>query len=901
MAVNKISKTSRDKIISKSVQPLPNNPGKAGMKADAVKKAMFAFVTDEKESVVEEINRVVEEINDSFDNVDNTNQEISKLIESINNNIKQINNEVSNKVEKEDGKGLSTNDFSTQEKNKLAGLNNYDDSEIKGEISGIKKVIQNQTTESNKLADKDFVNSSIETATATFKGTFENLDLLKATLADKNDYAFYDHISNSNRVFDRYKHNGTEWVYEYTLNNSSFTDAQWKAINSGATAELINQILTNADSINSILNTLETIDADLQETKTKTTNAINTAESAYTKANNAFNEASNATTIGLQAKTEAVTAQNLANNAQQTANEALEKAEQGVSGDFLPLDGGTLTGDLSVEGQIKFPNDVPTDNDSSWIYVCKNSSAKQGFGATSLSNLKSKFADTYLKLTGGALTGSLQVKKGTDWGQTQIYSAGNVYHAFEASDNLIRFDCRNFNGAGTDNRRILDLCCSRYKTNPVDGLAIWSAYTSLLKTGSIIKSGSKLNGTAYSTDTTLNADLNITASSTLKTGSVVKANSIVNGNKYTADTTTTADITLTNNTGTTNKIITDAGGTMKGALNMSKNDITNAGRIYNYGNLATAGRDSGDTGTYFFEVARCTVTEGYRGVYALINVHDCDSMDSCLLELNTYRSTASNKPVVCIGVKSTVDDGVSSYWLDKFYCVANYNSNSTTTVYQLFLKTTATYQGCRFVFLDETANFRNRTTHSFWTKYNNTSTASGYVDAIPKLSGYDLQVTAVDNSFGQVRANTIITNGNKTVTIPNENGTMASRGWVNTVNAMQTNMSAKATDQHDTVKEFWMNSDGTEWHRIWRSGFKEWGMLKSNSSNTDAVSITFTNFSFSSTNYIIQANMRGSKTSGGTADTTLVVRGCGLVHTQTTTGFQFQALARNYMLYACGI
>ena len=64
MAVNKISKISRDKIISKSVQPLPNNPGRAGMKADAVKKAMFAFVTDEKESVVEEINRVVEEIND---------------------------------------------------------------------------------------------------------------------------------------------------------------------------------------------------------------------------------------------------------------------------------------------------------------------------------------------------------------------------------------------------------------------------------------------------------------------------------------------------------------------------------------------------------------------------------------------------------------------------------------------------------------------------------------------------------------------------------------------------------------------------------------------------------------------------------------------------------------------
>lgn len=648
MAVNKISKISRDKIISKSVQPLPNNPGKAGMKADDVKKAMFAFVTDEKESVVEEINRIVEETNESINNIGNSNQEINKSIESINNNIKQINDKVSNKVEKEEGKGLSTNDFSTQEKNKLAGLNNYDDSDVKAGINEINSKIPAQASSSNKLADKDFVNSSIETATATFKGTFENLDLLKATLADKNDYAYYDHISNSNRVFDRYKHNGTEWVYEYTLNNSSFTDAQWKAINSGATAELINQILTNADSINSILNTLETIDADLQETKTKTTNAINTAESAYTKANNAFNEASNATTIGLQAKAEAVIAQNSANNAQQTANEALEKAELGASGNFLPLDGGTMSGSIKLTDGKAY---VTNSNNSSmlgdagtYMFVGnptdplqlrgKNTRPTYYNGSTNPEVALLTDAESKLPLTGGTLTGAINLNSGypqiktnqadlvvqtqggqqydftntefrptqnyvntlsigksdrkfkdgyfsgnlyadtfqtdnEDWAQFQAYSVGGVYHAFEANDNIIRLDCRNFNGAGTDNRRILDLCCSRHKTNPVDGLSIWTAYTSLLKTGSIIKSGSKLNGTSYTSDTTLNSDLNITASSTLKTGSTVKANSIVNGNKYTADSVTSADITLTRNTGTSNKVITDAGGTINGTLTVA--------------------------------------------------------------------------------------------------------------------------------------------------------------------------------------------------------------------------------------------------------------------------------------------------------------------------------------------
>ena len=256
MAIEKISENKRKQIINKSVNPLPNNPSKAGYRADEIKKAMFNFVTDEKDSVIDEINRVVDETNASFDDIDNTNQKTSKTIESINNNIKQLNDTVSDKVDKEEGKQLSSNDFSSEEKEKLAILNNYDDSEVRAGINEINSKIPAQVSSTNQLADKDFVNSSIETATATFKGTFEDLDLLKETPADKNDYAFYDHISNSNRVFDRYKYNGTEWVYEYTLNNSSFTDAQWKAINSGATAELINKILTNADNINTILNTL---------------------------------------------------------------------------------------------------------------------------------------------------------------------------------------------------------------------------------------------------------------------------------------------------------------------------------------------------------------------------------------------------------------------------------------------------------------------------------------------------------------------------------------------------------------------------------------------------------------------------------------------------------------------
>lgn len=42
---------------------------------------------------------------------------------------------VANKVDKISGKGLSTNDYTTTEKNKLAGLSNYDDTEVRNLIA----------------------------------------------------------------------------------------------------------------------------------------------------------------------------------------------------------------------------------------------------------------------------------------------------------------------------------------------------------------------------------------------------------------------------------------------------------------------------------------------------------------------------------------------------------------------------------------------------------------------------------------------------------------------------------------------------------------------------------------------------------------------------------------------
>lgn len=145
-----------------------------------------------------------------------------------------------------------------------------------------------------------FVNSSVATNTAYFVGTFKTLtDLQAVTPVTNNDYGFvievesavltseepsdwstnwtdyYTYSSGSyipvtgdvaptwtantyyradGVVYNRYKYNGeTEtWMFEYALNNSSYTAAEWATIQSGLTAADKTQIGTNTSNISNL-------------------------------------------------------------------------------------------------------------------------------------------------------------------------------------------------------------------------------------------------------------------------------------------------------------------------------------------------------------------------------------------------------------------------------------------------------------------------------------------------------------------------------------------------------------------------------------------------------------------------------------------------------------------------
>lgn len=118
------------------------------------------------------------------------------------------------------------------------------------DVTDLAALIPNAASAQNQLADKNFVNSSIATSTAEFRGTSpgglteqEFLEWADALTHNLNDYCYWlTSDAAGNTLYKRYKYDGTQWLFEYTLNNSSFTSDQWAAINSGITASLTNKL-----------------------------------------------------------------------------------------------------------------------------------------------------------------------------------------------------------------------------------------------------------------------------------------------------------------------------------------------------------------------------------------------------------------------------------------------------------------------------------------------------------------------------------------------------------------------------------------------------------------------------------------------------------------------------------
>ena len=135
------------------------------------------------------------------------------------------------------------------------------------EVEDIKELVPNQANAQNPLADRDFVNSSIN-AIAAFYITYDsqgNPFPTKAALSSattfysggetrvptRNDYCLVLADETHDNASCRYVYSGEypngQWDFQFVVNESPFTSDQLAAINSGITSALVQQISNKAD------------------------------------------------------------------------------------------------------------------------------------------------------------------------------------------------------------------------------------------------------------------------------------------------------------------------------------------------------------------------------------------------------------------------------------------------------------------------------------------------------------------------------------------------------------------------------------------------------------------------------------------------------------------------------
>lgn len=173
-----------------------------------------------------------------------------------------INAETQNRI---DADNSLSNDIGTEAsiRQNADDLLASDISNVSSRITSIEDKIPSQASSSNQLADKSFVNSSIQTNTANFRGNWntwsdvpsDNVDLYPQDYAGSriptvNDYLVVenasDYTANTLSGTWRFKYGGVwetdgknGWIPEYQVNEEPLTSEQVYAINSGITSDKV--------------------------------------------------------------------------------------------------------------------------------------------------------------------------------------------------------------------------------------------------------------------------------------------------------------------------------------------------------------------------------------------------------------------------------------------------------------------------------------------------------------------------------------------------------------------------------------------------------------------------------------------------------------------------------------
>ncbi len=320
--IKKVSQASKDAIRRKSAYALPDRPSDQGLKPDEIKRAFYQPVVDVSNSVISEIDRLTDDINAELTALgatdDDAQQQLDEEIERAEGAEAQLQANIDAETERAEGVegGLQSQideivqsgvDLTAREQiaaeteraeaaeQQLGSRIAENSSNIQGlqqDVEKIESYIPSTTSKENQLGDKAFINSSINNMAAFYieynaqgKAFPTRADLLNATtfysggkprVPTQNDYAYV--LSDESQPKDslgnypttRYSYQGGtypngQWGFQYIVNNTSLTQAQVDAINSGITKGLVMQIGENKSGLAKEKTARENADASLQE------------------------------------------------------------------------------------------------------------------------------------------------------------------------------------------------------------------------------------------------------------------------------------------------------------------------------------------------------------------------------------------------------------------------------------------------------------------------------------------------------------------------------------------------------------------------------------------------------------------------------------------------------------
>lgn len=192
-------------------------------------------------------------------------------------------------------------------------------SQLNEDINAIEEKIPTQATSSNQLADKDFVNSSINALAAFYitknlvgdpfatKSELNNTVVFYSggniRIPTTNDYCIIladetktDAITGE-KPTTRYSYQNNQWEFQYIVNNTALTAAQLAALNSGITSEKVSQIETNKSDISNLSANKQDIISDLATIRSKADTAVQPGDLSTVATSGNYNDLDNRPTI----------------------------------------------------------------------------------------------------------------------------------------------------------------------------------------------------------------------------------------------------------------------------------------------------------------------------------------------------------------------------------------------------------------------------------------------------------------------------------------------------------------------------------------------------------------------------------------------------------------------------